>query len=70
MLDRPNPVTGAFVQGPVSDEGKETFTNYWRVPVRHGMTLGELAQMFNAERRLNAKLEVLCHGRMDPGRLV
>ena len=59
VLDRPNPITGSFVQGPVSDEGKESFTNYWRVPIRHGMTMGELAQMFNAERRLNAKLEVL-----------
>jgi len=59
VLDRPNPITGSFVQGPVSDEGKESFTNYWRVPVRHGMTMGELAQMFNAERHLNAKLEVV-----------
>ena len=59
VLDRPNPITGSFVQGPVSNEGKESFTNYWQVPVRHGMTMGELAQMFNAERRLNAKLEVI-----------
>jgi uncharacterized protein YbbC (DUF1343 family)/CubicO group peptidase (beta-lactamase class C family) len=59
VLDRPNPITGSFVQGPVADEGKESFTNYWRVPVRHGMTMGELAKMFNAERGLSAKLEVV-----------
>jgi len=59
VLDRPNPVTGAFVQGPVSDAGRESFTNYWAVPVRHGMTMGELAKMFNAEREINAKLTVV-----------
>lgn len=59
VLDRPNPVTGSFVQGPVSDAGKENFTNYGQVPVRHGMTMGELARMFNLERGLNAKLQVV-----------
>jgi len=59
VLDRPNPITGSFVQGPVSDEGRESFTNYWTVPVRHGMTVGELAKVFNAERGINAKLTVV-----------
>ncbi len=59
VLDRPNPVTGAFVQGPVSDAGRENFTNYSAVPPRHGMTMGELAKMFNAERGINAKLTVV-----------
>jgi uncharacterized protein YbbC (DUF1343 family)/CubicO group peptidase (beta-lactamase class C family) len=59
VLDRPDPITGAFVQGPVADAGHQTFTNYWTVPVRHGMTLGELAKMFNAERNINAKLTVV-----------
>src|SRR5580704_9526957 len=59
VLDRPNPITGSFVQGPVADEGHETFTDYWTVPVRHGMTIGELAKMFNAERNINAKLTVV-----------
>ena len=59
VLDRPNPVTGSFIQGPVSDPGRENFTNYWQVPVRHGMTLGELAKMFNAERGINARLQVV-----------
>ncbi len=59
VLDRPDPITGSFVQGPVADAGRESFTNYWTVPVRHGMTLGELAKMFNAERNINAKLTVV-----------
>ena len=59
ILDRPNPITGSFVQGPVSDEGQEKFTNYFPEPVRHGMTLGELAKMFNAERHIGARLDVV-----------
>ena len=59
VLDRPNPITGSFVQGPVGDAGHESFTNYWTVPVRHGMTFGELAKMFNVERNINAKLTVV-----------
>jgi uncharacterized protein YbbC (DUF1343 family)/CubicO group peptidase (beta-lactamase class C family) len=59
VLDRPNPITGSFVQGPVSDPGRESFTNYFPIPVRHGMTMGELAKMFNGERNLNAKVTVV-----------
>jgi len=59
VLDRPDPITGSFVQGPVADAGRESFTNYWTVPVRHGMTMGELAKMFNAERNINAELTVV-----------
>ncbi len=59
VLDRPNPVTGSFVQGPISDPGTQSFVNYHPVPVRHGMTIGELAQMFNAERNIKAKLAVV-----------
>ena len=59
LLDRPNPVTGSFVQGPVADAGHESFTNYWTLPVRHGMTMGELAKMFNVEKNINAKLTVV-----------
>ena len=59
VLDRPDPITGSFVQGPVADDGRQSFTDYWTVPVRHGMTIGELAKMFNAERNLNAKLTVV-----------
>jgi uncharacterized protein YbbC (DUF1343 family)/CubicO group peptidase (beta-lactamase class C family) len=59
VLDRPNPISGAFVQGPLSEPGRENFTNYGPVPVRHGMTLGELAQMFNTEHNIHAKLTVV-----------
>lgn len=61
ILDRPNPITGSFVQGPVSDSGpgQERFTNYFPEPIRHGMTQGELAKMGNAERHIGAKLEVV-----------
>jgi len=59
LLDRPNPITGSFVQGAIGDPGKENFTNYGIIPVRHGMTLGELAKMFNGERNLGAKLTVV-----------
>ena len=60
VLDRPNPITGSFVQGPIAEPGREIFTSYdYRVPVRHGMTMGELARMFNAEREINARLQVI-----------
>jgi uncharacterized protein YbbC (DUF1343 family) len=59
VLDRPNPLNGAYVQGPVSDAGQESFTNYYAVPVRHGMTLGELAKLFSAEKHINANLTVV-----------
>ena len=59
VLDRPDPITGSLVQGPVSDAGHESFVNYSSVPVRHGMTMGELAKMFNSERNINARLQVV-----------
>jgi uncharacterized protein YbbC (DUF1343 family)/CubicO group peptidase (beta-lactamase class C family) len=59
VLDRPNPITGSFVQGPISDPGHQSFVNYYAIPVRHGMTMGELAKMFNAERSINARLQVI-----------
>ncbi len=59
VLDRPNPITGSFVEGPVSEEGRESFNNYFPEPVRHGMTMGELAKMFNAERKIDARLTVV-----------
>ncbi|MGB7586089.1 MAG: exo-beta-N-acetylmuramidase NamZ domain-containing protein [Terriglobales bacterium] len=59
VLDRPNPITGSLVQGPVADPGNESFTNYFELPVRHGMTMGELAKLFNSERNINARLTVV-----------
>jgi uncharacterized protein YbbC (DUF1343 family)/CubicO group peptidase (beta-lactamase class C family) len=67
VLDRPNPITGSFVQGPVSDEGRENFTNYFPEPPRHGMTMGELGKMFNAERHIGARLEVIAMQGWQPG---
>lgn len=59
VLDRPNPLMGSVVQGPMSEPGRENFTNYGPIPVRHGLTLGELAQMFNARHNIHAKLTVV-----------
>jgi len=59
VLDRPNPITGSLVQGPMSEPGMESFVNYMPEPVRHGMTVGELARMFNAERHIDARLTVV-----------
>jgi uncharacterized protein YbbC (DUF1343 family) len=59
VLDRPNPVTGSFVQGPISQPEFRSFTNYHPIPVRHGMTFGELGQLFNVERKIGARLRVI-----------
>jgi uncharacterized protein YbbC (DUF1343 family) len=59
ILDRPNPAGGELVQGPVSTPGRENYVNPFAEPIRTGMTMGELAEMFNGERHLNAKLTVI-----------
>jgi uncharacterized protein YbbC (DUF1343 family) len=59
VLDRPNPINGTYVQGPISDKGRENFINYGQVPIRHGMTIGELARFYNSERGINSKLKVV-----------
>ncbi len=59
ILDRPNPLGGGFVQGPVSDTGRESYVNVGPIPVRHGMTLGELARYLNGEYKLRAPLSVV-----------
>ena len=59
VLDRPNPITGAAVEGPLLDEDQLGFTGYLPLPVRHGMTLGELARLFNVEGEIGAELEVV-----------
>ena len=59
VLDRPDPLGGAFVQGPVSDTGNESYVNVAPIPVRHGMTLGELARYLNGEYKLGAPLSVV-----------
>lgn len=59
VLDRPNPISGDFVQGPISDKGRENFINYGQIPIRHGMTIGELARYYNAERGIHSQLTVV-----------
>jgi uncharacterized protein YbbC (DUF1343 family) len=59
VLDRPNPIGGSEVQGPVLDIGSESFVGFHPMPVRHGMTIGELARMFTAELKLDLELEVI-----------
>ena len=58
VLDRVNPINGVSVEGPVH-KGESTFVAFHSIPLRHGMTVGELARMFNAERGLNAHLTVI-----------
>ena len=59
VLDRPNPLGGVAVEGPVLEAGHSSFTGYHPLPVRHGLTAGELAQLFNAERKIGADLVVV-----------
>ncbi|AIE85951.1 exo-beta-N-acetylmuramidase NamZ domain-containing protein [Fimbriimonas ginsengisoli] len=60
VLDRPNPITGTRVEGPPLDEANASFVGYFPgMPVRHGMTMGELAKMFNEERSIGADLTVV-----------
>jgi len=59
VLDRPNPVGGVYIQGPIADAGSESFVSYWQIPLRHGMTIGELARLFNGERSIGAELTVV-----------
>ena len=59
VLDRPNPINGVDVAGPVLDAGSESFVGYHPLTVRHGMTVGELARMFSAERKLKLDLQII-----------
>jgi uncharacterized protein YbbC (DUF1343 family)/CubicO group peptidase (beta-lactamase class C family) len=59
VLDRPNPITASMVQGPILDNNLRSFTGYFSLPVRHGMTVGELATLFNTEMKIGAKLHVI-----------
>jgi len=59
VLDRPNPIDGVTLEGPLLDPGRESFIGYHRIPLRHGMTVGELAGLFNRERRIGADLAIV-----------
>ncbi len=63
VLDRPNPINGVMVEGPLPDETRLSFTAFHSIPVRHGMTIGEMARLICAERSLDVELIVVkCEG--------
>ena len=59
VLDRPNPLGGEIIEGPVLDRDRTSFVGYFPMPVRYAMTMGELAQMFNSENKIGADLHVV-----------
>jgi uncharacterized protein YbbC (DUF1343 family)/CubicO group peptidase (beta-lactamase class C family) len=59
VLDRPDPINAVSVQGPVLEECLKSFVGYCPMPVRYGMTPGELAQLINTEKRIGARLHVV-----------
>ncbi len=59
VLDRPNPINGTDIGGPLLHEKDESFVGWHTLPVRHGMTIGELARMFNKEKGIGARLRVV-----------
>lgn len=60
VLDRPNPVNGWQIEGPALDKEQQSFVGYFlAMPIRHGMTMGELARLFNAENKIGADLTVI-----------
>jgi uncharacterized protein YbbC (DUF1343 family) len=63
ILDRPNPINGIDVAGPMLDDKAESFVAYHKLPVRHGMTVGEIAMMLRDELKLDVRLDVIaCEG--------
>lgn len=63
VLDRPNPINGVDVAGPILDEGEQSFVGYHTLPVRHGMTTGELAAMLKSEKYPHLDLQIVqCEG--------
>jgi uncharacterized protein YbbC (DUF1343 family) len=59
VLDRPNPINGVRIEGPTLDKDAFGFTGYFAMPIRHSLTLGELAKLFNEENRIGADLTVV-----------
>jgi uncharacterized protein YbbC (DUF1343 family) len=59
VLDRPNPISGNIVEGPILARGATSFTGYFPLPVRYGLTIGELAQLFNGENHIGVDLHVI-----------
>jgi uncharacterized protein YbbC (DUF1343 family) len=59
VFDRPNPLGGEIIEGPMLDGDKTSFTAYFRLPIRYGLTIGELAQLFNEENHIQCDLHVI-----------
>lgn len=59
VLDRPNPIGGEIVEGPMLDPDKTPFVAFFPVPLRYGLTIGELAQLFNSEKHIDCDLRVI-----------
>jgi uncharacterized protein YbbC (DUF1343 family)/CubicO group peptidase (beta-lactamase class C family) len=60
VLDRPNPINGFQIEGPALDKSQSGFTGYFPpMPIRHGLTVGELARLFNGENKIGADLTVI-----------
>jgi uncharacterized protein YbbC (DUF1343 family) len=59
ILDRPNPLGGLIVEGAIVQEGYYSFVSYFPIAYRHGMTIGEIARMHNAENKLGARLTII-----------
>jgi uncharacterized protein YbbC (DUF1343 family) len=59
VLDRPNPISGSIAQGPVMDTDLKSFTGYFPLPLRYGMTIGELALLFNSEKEMGLRLHII-----------
>jgi uncharacterized protein YbbC (DUF1343 family) len=59
ILDRPDPIGGEILEGPMLDDGQESFVGHHRLPIRYGMTIGELGRMFVQERNIDVDLKVV-----------
>jgi len=59
VLDRPDPLGGSIVQGPILDSDLQSFVGYFPLPIRYGMTVGELAGMYNGQEHLGVNLQVI-----------
>jgi uncharacterized protein YbbC (DUF1343 family) len=59
VLDRPNPINGMTTEGPLLDPALQSFVGYGRLPIRYGLTIGELARFYNQELQIGAELQVM-----------
>jgi uncharacterized protein YbbC (DUF1343 family)/CubicO group peptidase (beta-lactamase class C family) len=59
VLDRPNPIGGFEIEGPIQESAERRYTAYFQMPIRHGLTIGELARLFNEQAKIGADLTVV-----------